>query len=159
MTFPSPPPFPASPTNVPQIGDFGHAPGGTRIQDVTGQFVKGGFGFSWEGLDAVLNLPVTFENAINSGVAQSVREIADEMEAYAKENAPWEDRSGDARSGLKAVAVVDQARGSYSIFLGYDVSYGIYLETVNGGTYAIVLPTVQRFAPELQARVRQRIRR
>lgn len=157
--LPPAPPFPASPTSVPRIGDFGHAPGGTRVQDVQGQFTKGGFGFAWEGLDAVLTLPVRFEEAINTGIATTVREVADEMTAYAKEHAPWEDRSGDARSGLKAVPVTDVLHGSYSIFLGYDVYYGIYLETANGGALAIVRPTVERFAFVLQGRVRDRIGR
>lgn len=159
MTMPSGPAFPASPTNVPRVGDFGHAPSGTSIQDVTGQFTKGGFGWAWEGLDAVIALPQRFEDAINTGIANSVREIADEMTAYAKENAPWEDRTGDAREGLKAVPVQDAINGTYSIFLGYSVDYGIYLETYNGGVLAITRPTVERFAPILNARVRDRVAR
>lgn len=156
MTMPAGGSFPASPTNVPRVGDFGHAPGGTRIQDVQGRFTKGGFGWAWEGLDGVINLPQRFEQAIGTGVANTVKDIAQEMEAYAKENAPWDDRTGDARGGLKTVVVEDAVNHTYSIFLGYSVDYGVYLETANGGQFAVVKPTVERFAPVLAARVRTR---
>jgi hypothetical protein len=151
--------LPASPTNVPRIGDFGHAPGGTSIQDVNGRFIRGGFGFTWEGLDAVLGLPLRFQEYITKAVAATAADIAEEMQAYAQENAPWEDRTGDARSGLKAVKVEDRATDSFSIFLGHSVSYGIYLETYNGGQLAIVKPTVEHFAPLVMGRVRERIPR
>jgi hypothetical protein len=107
--------LPASPTNVPRIGDFGHAPGGTSIQDVNGRFIRGGFGFTWEGLDAVLGLPLRFQEYITKAVAATAADIAEEMQAYAQENAPWEDRTGDARSGLKAVKVEDRATDSFYI--------------------------------------------
>ena len=158
-TMPTSGAFPASPSNVPRIGDFGHAPGGTSIQDVQGRFTKGGFGFAWEGLNGVLALPDTFERTISEAGASAARQIADEMESYAKENAPWEDRTGDARSGLKTVVVEDAIKGNYSIFIGYNVKYGIFLEAANGGVYAIARPTVEHFAPLLMAAVRERIQR
>lgn len=149
--------LPASPTNVPRIGDFGHAPGGTRIQDVMGQFTKGGFGFAWEGLDGVIELPDRFAKRVEGAAADVAREMADEMRTYAQDNAPWEDRTGEAREGLKTVVVT---RGNvYSIFLGYSVDYGVFLETEDGGKWAIVLPTVERYAGVFAARVRERVMR
>lgn len=149
--------FPASPTNVPRVGDYGHAPGGSRVQDDGGRFVGGGFAWAWEGIDGVMHIPDLFGAALLEATRQACDEIAVEMQEYAKANAPWEDRTTDAREGLKTVVVV--SGDSYSVFLGYSVPYGIYLETANGGVFAVVRPTVEYFAPLLAGRVRERVHR
>lgn len=68
----------------------------------------------------------------------------------AKTNAPWTDRTGNARNGLNA-AVVVEGPNSYALVLFHQVSYGIWLEVANGGKYAIILPTIQQHLPMILA--------
>jgi hypothetical protein len=69
------------------------------------------------------------------------------VEAAMKTGAPWTDRTTNARNGLSAEAVTT-ARG-HAILLSHSVSYGIYLETLNGERYAIILPTIRAYAPKV----------
>lgn len=61
-------------------------------------------------------------------------------ETYAKSNAPWRDRTGNARSGLAAQSSTRATAtgGIYQIDLYHRVPYGIWLETKHGGRNAII---------------------
>jgi hypothetical protein len=72
-------------------------------------------------------------------VDQSVNESADFLRDYMQANAPWTDRTGDARRGLFALAS-HQGR-SWQIVLGHSVHYGIYLEKYMSERFAIIEPT------------------
>lgn len=82
-----------------------------------------------------------------SRVREAMREWAADAVEYMKSNAEWEDRTGDARSGL------DWAMAEHpvhpEILLFYGVDYGIWLEVRWGGRYAIITPTMEEFGPEL----------
>jgi regulator of sirC expression with transglutaminase-like and TPR domain len=84
-------------------------------------------------------------------VAGAVEEVmhrgAEEMESYAKSNAPWTDRTGDARAGLHAD--VDTSLGDITIELAHAVDYGIYLELKDDGKYAILMPTIEALGPRI----------
>lgn len=73
--------------------------------------------------------------------------LAAEIEAYAKDNAPWDDRTGDAREGLTAEAYHDGSK--HGVVLYHTVDYGIWLEIRWSGTYAIILPTIEHFAGQV----------
>lgn len=76
---------------------------------------------------------------------QISREFADEapqVQSYAQRNAPWKDRTGDARAGLKAEFVGDRFIERQAIRVSHSVPYGIFLEVRNGGQYAIIVPTI-----------------
>ena len=69
---------------------------------------------------------------------------------YAKSNAPWEDRTGDARNGLEVL--VEEDGEEVSLTLYHTVEYGVWLETIQSGEFAIILPTLELFAtPAFQA--------
>lgn len=114
-----------------------------------GQFKKGGFGYEWQGLDTVMALPAKFEQELAENISSSMDSIANSMEQYAKQNAPWTDNTGDARAGIKSVVIEDTRNFVWTIYLGHSVSYGFYLEHSNGGMYAIIEPTVQQFQSQL----------
>jgi hypothetical protein len=88
--------------------------------------------------------------------------IATKMQDYARKNAIWEDRTGNARSGLFAVALKKErgARGQFlktaertvEIYLshGSAVFYGKFLELAHGGKYAIIVPAIEKHLPELK---------
>ena len=82
------------------------------------------------------------------GLSQAVQERllteADNMQAYAQQNAPWSDRTGEARNGL--TAEVDSDRGNVYVSLYHTVDYGRWLETIQGGRFAIIMPTIELFA-------------
>lgn len=64
-----------------------------------------------------------------------------------KTGAPWQDRTGDARSGLGWSLEEDWVRPK--VFLFHSVTYGQWLELRWSGQYAIIIPTMESFGPEL----------
>lgn len=95
----------------------------------------------------------------------------------ARENATWEDRTGNARGGLffavdgfglspltgevtpeaKAemsdVELVSGDANTLIITLGHTVFYGKFLELSNGGRYAIIMTTLEGNLPKLERMV------
>lgn len=89
--------------------------------------------------------------AYTRAIFQSGRRIAyeqaEEMEQYAKANAPWTDRTGDARERLHAT--VEETGPIGTIVLAHGVDYGIWLEIANGGRYSIIPQTIDVFGPRV----------
>lgn len=69
------------------------------------------------------------------------------MEAYAKPNAPWQDRTSHARQGLFGEAA-EFDDDTLRVRAAHTVEYGVYLELCNSGKYAILDPTVKLYAPD-----------
>ena len=84
---------------------------------------------------------------INAIITTSVDYFATRVETEAKTNAPWTDRTGNARNGLKTQAF--HKPEEHVIVLFHQVPYGIFLEVCNDGKYAIVEPTIKKNADEL----------
>lgn len=61
--------------------------------------------------------------------------------AYMKSNAPWTDRTGNARQGLHAV--YGKEGDAHTLTLAHGVSYGIWLEVRYAGRYAVILDSMQ----------------
>ena len=72
--------------------------------------------------------------------------VAKKMEAHAKSNKPWVDRTGRAKQSLNSSWkwVGDVAR----VELSHGVYYGIYLELCNEKRYAIIKPTIDTISPQ-----------
>jgi hypothetical protein len=66
---------------------------------------------------------------------------------YARQNAPWADRTGDARAKLSTK--VRENKNSVVVRLAHGVPYGIFLELCNSGRYAIIRPTITSMGPEV----------
>ncbi len=79
--------------------------------------------------------------------------LATIMQNSAKQNAPWTDRTGNARSGLFGTAEQDLARGIVTIYLSHSavLDYGVWLELANGGRHQVIMPTLEAHLPELKA--------
>ena len=87
------------------------------------------------------------------------------LQNYAIENAPWTDRTANARQSLRAYIGTDAPAGYPSsqqlakevveLFLSHGVYYGIFLETRFAGQFAIIYPTLQQHAPEIQRMLRE----
>jgi len=78
--------------------------------------------------------------------------LAGKMQGEARQNAPWEDRTGNARTGLFATVEREAAETLVTIYLshGHTIYYGRFLELCNGGRYAIIQPTVEANLPVLK---------
>lgn len=74
--------------------------------------------------------------------------MANEIEAYMKFNAPWTDRTGQARATLRA-EVLDVTGRAALVLLQHGVDYGVFLEAMQGGRYAILGPTLDYYGPRI----------
>ena len=92
--------------------------------------------------------------AVEIAVGEFSAALATAMESYAKQNAPWTDRTGQARATL--VAAVERSGPAYRVTLAHGVFYGIYLELKHGGVWGIVLKTLALHAPYWAAYCRAR---
>jgi hypothetical protein len=77
-----------------------------------------------------------------------LKDDANAMVNYAKSNAPWTDRTGNARAGLRSY-VTETKNNLFRIILSHGVYYGVYLEYYYEGRFAIILPTIEVYAPEI----------
>ena len=68
---------------------------------------------------------------------------------YMKQNAPWTDRTGAARSGL--FTIPEHAPGRHTIIFAHSVPYGIWLEVKNSGRYEIIMPSVRKIGHDVMA--------
>ena len=76
--------------------------------------------------------------------------FAAKIEAAAKTNAVWTDRTGNARQGLTARAF--RAATAVTLILWHSVEYGIWLELASAGKYAIILKTLEEsYGPYMAA--------
>ena len=90
------------------------------------------------GVDEVVkNLEKTLVQ-VKDAAGTAVQITAAQAVVYAKQNAPWTDRSGDARRSIHMESS-DNGMGAY---VGIGMFYGKYLETNYGGRYRIVDPAV-----------------
>ena len=106
-------------------------------------------GIVWSVPPTALNPAIAaYGNKIEAAVVMIADTMAAQMEAYAKENAPWTDRTAHARKGLRGL-VDDSARDVVMLYLTGMMSYQIFLETRSAGKYAIILPTMEAHYSEL----------
>lgn len=116
----------------------------------------------------------SYGRKVERQVRREARDVVREMQRYARENRPWQDRTGAARAGLRGY--VEEPPGSIRMTIAHSVDYGIYLElagggrfkallalvrgnpaaleTVQAGRYAILWPTVQHYVPIVKQRLR-----
>lgn len=94
-----------------------------------------------------LNIAAAFAAArAEAQMKQGAREI----EIYAQTHAPWSDRTGNARYGL--TAEVRNEGGEIVIELYHTVDYGQWLELIQDGRFAIIMPTLEALGPEILKR-------
>lgn len=81
-------------------------------------------------------------------VVHSIMDVKfNEMVNYAKQNAVWIDRTGNARNSIEAI---DLSSGDVvRFYLTIGVDYGIWLELCNDGKYRILQPTFTIYEPQI----------
>jgi hypothetical protein len=106
-----------------------------------------GAGFRWEvtPTSAWGDLVDNYYAAIQRGVFAIVLRRAPEVEAWMRSNAPWIDRTGNARQTLHTA--VSAMTNEITLYLAHGVTYGVYLELRHSGRYSVIGPALDEFAP------------
>ncbi len=113
-------------------------------------------GFHWDvpPSTAFPELAEAYATALHRGVYAIAQRWQPEINNWMKENAPWTDRTGNARQTLYT-EVQDVVNEMVTIIMSHGVNYGIYLELKNAGRFAIVNPALDHFAPKIWADVKR----
>ena len=122
-----------------------------RFRKATAAEKRNAGGFRWTDTSLFEGI-ANFERKTGDRIGEAAKDFAADLLQYAQNNAPWEDRTGDARSGLYADVNLDS--NDLTIELGHTVDYGIWLEIRWGGRYAIIIPTIEQMGPELYYNMR-----
>lgn len=105
-----------------------------------------------EGLDKIFRNLDQLKDNVRQNTAQAMEIFGANMEVQAKGNAPWTDRTGNARRSISSET--EASVNKIETYLSIGVFYGKYLELSNGGKYAIVWATItqnrQAFANALR---------
>lgn len=76
---------------------------------------------------------------------QEMQDAAADILHYAQANAPWEDQTGAARQGLGVE--ITKSFGEVALNLYHTVDYGLWLEVIQNGRFATIMPTLEHYAP------------
>lgn len=96
---------------------------------------------------AVPDMVTAYNNKLRRALFMLALSYAPRIEAWMKENAPWTDRTANARQTLWAEAFdfVDVI----VLAFGHGVSYGVFLELANQGRYSVIFPALDYFGPKI----------
>lgn len=97
----------------------------------------------WYGIEEMQMNIRRYGDAVHFAVVQVANYWAPVIETFAKNNAPWTDRTANARQSLHAW-VEELSKDTVNLYLSHGVSYGIFLEVRFAGQYAIIWPTLEQ---------------
>lgn len=87
------------------------------------------------------------ENKVRAAIGLYADTAAKKMEGEAKNNAPWIDRTSNARNSI--LGDFGWKGNQAVITLSGNMNYSVFLELAHEKKYAILVPTIQRNAPEV----------
>lgn len=97
--------------------------------------------------DGIAGTLLMLENSTIEQAEEAFHEGAQAIEEAAKANAPWDDRTGMAREGLFTNVY---SEGTEIILeLCHTVDYGLWLEVIQNGRFAIIMPTLEAYASQV----------
>lgn len=116
--------------------------------------------FEWESDPEVVfyELGTAYAETINTAVYAICQSYAPEIENWMRSNAPWTDRTGNARQSLWS-DVEQVANTAVDLIMSHGVDYGKWLEIANAGRYAIITPALDYFAPKIWADIKRMLGR
>lgn len=97
------------------------------------------------------------ERLVYYALVQYLEHQAVEIKAQMQREAPWTDRTGQARAKLNAQ--VETSGSQVALYLSHGVDYGKWLELAHGGRYAIVGPTIARIGPRIGEDLKAKMKR
>lgn len=92
------------------------------------------------------------------GLQMLMQTAASKMESWAKDNAPWTDRTGAARQRLHGEAYWENPKIVVAAVM-HQVDYGIYLEYAHQRRFAILERTLEEHKDEIQDAVKVLLKR
>lgn len=95
---------------------------------------------------------------VDAGVDLAMTYMRARMESYARTNAPWTDRTSNARNGL-FVAHQKVPMVYHRLVTYHTMHYGLWLEIRWSGRYAIIGPTMLHNSPGLAIAVAESVKR
>ncbi len=121
---------------------------------------KAGFSFDTRSIIAFIE---ALKRRSHGSIINAGQQSADKMVQYAKENARWTDRTGNARRTIAPVNLFgepDSKQANY-YYIGVcgNMPYSVSLELGHSGKYAILQPTVDKFAYKITDEIRNAISR
>jgi hypothetical protein len=111
--------------------------------------VPSGSGISLNVDDLVNNIE-DIPGFLSKAVKATMKYHEPRAENWMKTNAPWTDRTTNARNGL-AARYAGEDGGVHTMVLFHQVPYGIWLEVRHEGEYAIILPALQEVGPNVMS--------
>ena len=88
-----------------------------------------------------------FDERLKAGLLLITQQVAKRMEDWAKMNAPWTDRTGNARKGLKATGKWEDYI-NLVVRMSHTVDYGYMLELMHNKNYAVLAPAIDKYRDE-----------
>ena len=137
-------------------------------------------GIVWTRPPISLNPAITaYGDKVKQAVVKVALFIGAKMESSAKANAPWTDRTANARQGLfyavdgggaseasgsqrlagQESDTVSVAKDVVALYLSHSMNYGVFLELCNAGKYAIIMKTMESHYNELLQMLKEIFRR
>ena len=108
---------------------------------------------TWDASEFIASC-VKFRTKFEASVLILCQIAAMKMEEYAKNEAPWTDRTGNARQNLKGQAEWISA-DKIMIAVSHHMSYGYWLELAHGREYAILEESIEENVEELYRALRR----
>lgn len=100
-------------------------------------------------------------NALPERVAVALdgygKTVAAQLEAIAKKNRPWTDRTAKARQSIHGGT--ERMDTGIKIILESGVEYAVYLEFAHEKRYAVIYPTLKEEAPKVMQGLRRLLER
>ena len=108
---------------------------------------------TFRGVDVIARNTMLFGERILFAVRQLATFWAGKLETFAKENASWVDRTGNARNALHAW-VEEMSDNAVMLYLSHGVDYGVFLEVRWAGKFGIVWATIEAHLNEISDMLR-----
>ncbi len=108
----------------------------------------------WEGDKELSKNMTRYEKAVLHAVQEVALYFVPVLETYAKQNAPWQDQTANARQSLHSFIAVKDGK-TVRLFLSHGVVYGIHLETKYASKYAVIMPTIEAHLGQIRAKLQE----
>lgn len=119
----------------------------------------------WTGDEQLKRNMKEYGRLVNKAVEDLALVYAEAIQTEARNNAPWTDQTSNARQTLRAYINKkapagypnphQMARDTVVLYLSHGMDYGKWLEIANGGKYSIIMPTLERYYPQVMASVKR----
>lgn len=98
-----------------------------------------------------------YGDRVLTAVAAVAQYVATQMQNQAKADAPWTDRTGNARTGIFGTSEADFGARVVTIYLSHSatLTYPLFLEIGNSGKYAVIMRTMQAHYEPLMQMLRE----